>query len=91
MDRSWFCNIPVPMKLPTRSPDLTTCDNSLWGYIKYIVSKQHYNSNDELKAVVTLAFGTITPAMSRKMSHRKWRRIILCSENEGQHTDTRDT
>ena len=56
------------MKWPTRSPDLTTCDNSLWGYIKDIVSKQRYDSNDELKAAVTSAFGTITPAMLRKMS-----------------------
>uniref|UniRef100_H3AAA0 Tc1-like transposase DDE domain-containing protein n=1 Tax=Latimeria chalumnae TaxID=7897 RepID=H3AAA0_LATCH len=28
---------PAPLKWPARSPDLTTCDNSLWGYIKEII------------------------------------------------------
>jgi len=64
--------------------------NSLWGYIKDIVSKQRYHSDDEVKAAVTATFGTLTPAMLIKMSHRTWRRIILCSENEGQHTDVLD-
>jgi len=29
---------PASLKSPARSPDLTTCDNSLWRYIKDIVS-----------------------------------------------------
>ena len=74
-----------------RSPDFTTCDNTLWGYKKnIIVSKQRYHSNNELKAPATAAFGTFNPAMFRKMSNRTWCRIILCSENEGQHTDVLD-
>ena len=71
---------PAPMKWPARIPDLTTCDNSLWGYIKDIVSKQRYQSNDELEAAVTTAFGTITPAMSQKMSHRTWRHNVMQQE-----------
>jgi len=58
------------MKWPATSPDLTTCDNSFWGCIKDIVSKQRYHSNDQMKAAVTAEFGTITPALLRKMSHR---------------------
>jgi len=54
---------PAPIEWPARSPVLTTCDNSLWGHIKDIVSKQRYHSNDELKAVVTAAFGSVTPAI----------------------------
>jgi len=82
---------PAPTKWPARSPDLTTCDNSLWEYKKDIVSKQRYHSNDQLKAAVTAAFETITPALLRKMYHRTLRHIILCIENEGEHTDILDT
>jgi len=57
---------PTPFEWPARSPELTTCDNYLWGYMRDIVSKQRYYSNDELKAAVTAAFGTLPPAMLRK-------------------------
>ena len=72
----------APIEWPARSPDLTTCDNSLWGYMKDIVSKQRYHSNDKLNAAVTAAFGTLALAMSRKMFHRTWRHITLRSEKD---------
>ena len=56
----------APIKWPARSPDLAIRDCSFWGYIKDIVSKQHYHSNDELKAAVTAAFGTLTPVIVEK-------------------------
>jgi hypothetical protein len=65
---------------PPRSPDLSTCDNSLWGFKKEIVAQQHYQTTDDLKQAVRLAFNRVTPQMLRKMSHRTWRRIILCHE-----------
>ena len=43
-----------------------------------------------MKAAVTASCRILTPSMLRKMSHRTWRRITLCSENEGQHTDVMD-
>ena len=43
-----------------------------------------------MKAAVTASCRILTPSMLRKMSHRTWRRIRLCSENEGQHTDVMD-
>ncbi|KAJ4440474.1 hypothetical protein ANN_08615 [Periplaneta americana] len=80
--------LPAPLAWPPRSPDLTKCDNSLWGFIKGIVSQNRYNTTDELKGVVKQAFTQVTPAMLRKMSHRTWRRrpIILCHENDGTQT-----
>jgi hypothetical protein len=33
---------------------------------------------------------TITPQMLRRMSHRTWRHIRLCSEHDGAHTDPLD-
>ena len=80
----------APIEWPARSSDLTTCDNPLWEYIKDIVSKQCYCFNDELKVALTVALGTLPPAMLRKMSHRTWCGIILCSKNEGKHIDVLD-
>ncbi|PSN41013.1 hypothetical protein C0J52_16069 [Blattella germanica] len=39
--------LPSPFAWPPRSPDLTICDNSLWGFIKGIVSQRRYNTIDE--------------------------------------------
>ena len=82
--------LPAPLGWPPRSPDLTTYNNSLWGFIKGIVSQSRYNTTDELKDVVRQAFRQVTPARLRKMSHRTWRRIILCHENDGAQTDLLD-
>ena len=50
---------------------------------KDIVAKERYQyqTDDELKVAVTVAFETITCPMLRNMSHRTWRRMILCSEH----------
>ena len=74
---------PEPMKWTARSLDLTTCGNSLWGYIKDNVSKQRYHSYNELKAECYYGIWNNNPCWLRKMFHRTWRRIILCSKNEG--------
>ena len=60
--------LPALIEWPARSLDFTTSDNSIWGYIKDIVFKQRYHSKDELKAVFTAAFGTLTHTILRKMS-----------------------
>ncbi|KAJ4438025.1 hypothetical protein ANN_13964 [Periplaneta americana] len=44
---------------------------------------EQYDTIDELKDAVRRTFQQITPAMLRRMSHRIWRRIILCEENDG--------
>ena len=61
--------LPAPLAWPPRSPDLTTYDNSLWGFKKGIVSQRRYNTTDELKDAVRQAFRQVTPAMLRKMSN----------------------
>lgn len=82
--------LPAPMNWPPRSPDLSTCDNALWGFIKEQVAKRNYRTTDELKGAVLQAFTQITQPMLRRMSHRTWRRIILCRDNNGVHTDRID-
>ncbi|KAJ4447742.1 hypothetical protein ANN_09750 [Periplaneta americana] len=56
---------------------------SLWGIIKQHVSKHRYQTIEDLKQAVREAFREITPPFLRKISHRTWRRIILCRDNDG--------
>ena len=60
------------------------------GFIIGIVSQSRYNTTDELKDAVRQAFRQVTPAMLRKMSHRAWRRIILCQGDDSTQTDPLD-
>ena len=45
-------NHPAPLPWPPRSPDLTTPDNALWGYIKEKVQRQRYVTTDDLQNAV---------------------------------------
>ncbi|KAJ4447815.1 hypothetical protein ANN_09823 [Periplaneta americana] len=91
-----FLNISFPAllsssRLATSTPYHTACDNALWGFIKRIVARERYDTIDEFKDAVRRVFQQITPAMMRRMSHRTWRHIILCEENDGLHTVSLDT
>ena len=55
-------NHPEPLPWPPRSPDLTTPDNALWGYINEKVRRQRYVTTDDLQNAVRAAFQTVTPA-----------------------------
>lgn len=83
-------NCPAPMPWPPRSPDLTTADNALWGFIKEEVRKHRYVTNEQLRNGVREAFARVTPVMLKRMSKRTWRRIQLCVDNGGMHTDVLD-
>lgn len=83
-------DLPAPLPWPPRSPDLTTPDNALWGVIKEEVRKQRYANDDQLKNGVRIAFQKITPVMLQKMNTRTWRRINLCMQHGGMHTDVVD-
>jgi hypothetical protein len=75
---------PAPFAWPpTRSPDMTILDNALWGFIKERVSKMQYRTTEVLRAAVT----HVTLDYMCKTSARTWRRIQLCYDNEGLHTD----
>ncbi|KAJ4443995.1 hypothetical protein ANN_05784 [Periplaneta americana] len=79
--------LPVPLDWPPRSPDFTSCDNALWGFIKGIVAQERYDIIDELKNAVRRVFDQITPTMLSRMSHRTWNVLFLCEENDEGHTD----
>jgi len=81
---------PASLPWPPRSPGFTIPDNSFWGIIKGRVAAHRYNNNEDLRIVVEDAFRTVTPKMLRYMSRRTWRRIRLCVQHEGAHTDSLD-
>jgi hypothetical protein len=78
---------PAPFAWPPRSPNLTTPDNALWGFIKERVSKMRYGITEVLRAAVKEAFTHMTPDYLRKTSAGTWRRIQLCYDNEGLHSN----
>ena len=41
--------LPPPLDWPSRSPDLTTCDNTSWGFKKEKVAQQRYTKSDEFQ------------------------------------------
>ena len=75
---------------PPQSADLTTPDNSLWGFIQGQVSGIRYETIDQLKHAIIAAFASPSENSLQKMAQRTWRRMELCKNNEGQHTDPLD-
>jgi hypothetical protein len=76
---------------PPRSPDITSCDNALWGIIRQSISRNKVASVNELKEAITAAFREITLQQLRRISRRTWRRILLCKSNGGQHVEKIDS
>ncbi|KAJ4431499.1 hypothetical protein ANN_20097, partial [Periplaneta americana] len=76
LDWSWATSLTSSSRLATCSPDLTACDNALWGFIKSIVAQERYDTIDELKDTVRRAFQQITPAMlsprRAKTDQQRW-------------------
>jgi hypothetical protein len=78
---------PAPFAWPPRSPDLTTPENALWGFIKERVNKMRYRTTEVLRAAVEEAFTHVTPDYLCKTPARIWCIIQLCYDNEGLHTN----
>jgi hypothetical protein len=74
---------------PPHSPDLATCDNAVWEFIKAEFAEHHVVSLDELKQCILEAFDTIIPGVLYQFSCCTLRRIITCRDN-GRHTDKFD-
>jgi hypothetical protein len=73
---------PAPFAWPPRSPDLTTPDNALWGFIKERLGK--------MRCRTTSVTGSCLRSLhwcDPGLSARTWCRIQLCYDNEGLHTN----
>jgi hypothetical protein len=79
-----------PTPWPPRSPDLSSCDNALWGLIKPHVYAATPKTAPQLKDAIISAFSKITPRILHKIHKRSWRRIQLCVDLGGLQVDPYD-
>lgn len=58
-----------PQNWPARSPDLTSLDFFLWGYVKNTVYDIPPTTPDDMKERIRTAFRTVTPRILIKVKH----------------------
>lgn len=69
---------------PPRSPDLTTCDFFLWGYVKEKVYQERFTTIENFKQSIRNAFQSITRNMLQEVRRSFRNRLNLCIEEGGQ-------
>lgn len=74
-----------PQNWPPRSPDLTSPDFFLWGYVKGIVYNTVPTTPDNMKERIREAFQNISPAVLLNVAEGFKKRIRLCLEADGRH------
>lgn len=79
-----------PIQWPARSPDLTSCDNALWGIIKKCVLAEKARSTLDLKQAIRNAFANFKMESLPKIHARTFRRLQLCIDIEGLQVDPYD-
>jgi hypothetical protein len=79
-----------PTPWPALSPDLTICDNALWGIVKSRVIGQKPQNVEALKDVITDVFSNITTVQLKAINERNFRRLQLCVEIGGKQVDPYD-
>ena len=55
--------------------------------MKEDIRKARYNNTEQLKDANRASLNSISPNVLQRISARTWRRICLCAENDGEHTD----
>lgn len=80
-----MCPFRTAVRWPPRSPDLTTCDFFLWGFIKSKVYETSPTTPDDMRQRIVRAFQEITPEILRNVQNSLQKRFLLCSEQNGQH------
>lgn len=74
-----------PVSWPSRSPDLTSCDFFLWGFIKSKVYVTTPTTVENMRQRITAAFQEITPDMLTNVEQSFKNRIRLCINQNGGH------
>lgn len=74
-----------PVSWPPRSPDLTSCDFFLWGFIKNKVYVTPPTTAEDMRQRITVAFREITPEMLANVEQSFKNRIGLCIAQNGGH------
>ena len=76
-----------PTPWTPRSPDLSSCDNVLWGILKpKIVALKTINTED-LKDAIRNAFDQYPRDLLQSINRRTFRRMHLCIQHDGQQVE----
>lgn len=70
---------------PPRSPDLTTCDFFLWGYLKARVYATKPRTLDALKDSIRTEIEAINEALLERVHRNFLERLASCYEQDGHH------
>ncbi|KAL3272786.1 hypothetical protein HHI36_014246 [Cryptolaemus montrouzieri] len=75
-----------PVRWPARSPDLTSLDFFLWGYIKGMVYQIPSTTQLDMRQRILDAFQSVSPQMLSRVQRSFLRRIELCQQRNGSNT-----
>ena len=70
---------------PSRSPDLTSPDFFLWGYLKEKVFVKKLQSSMELKENITREIREVSPETLEKVMAEVFKRAEICEAENGRH------
>lgn len=79
-----------PTPWPPRSPDLTSCDNALWGLLKPKIVALKTRDVEELKDAVRNEFEQFPRALLQAINVRTFRRMHLCIQHNGLQVEPFD-
>ena len=71
-----------------RSPDLTSPDSFLWGYLKGKVYLNKPNALQDIKNNIIKEISLIYPSVLESVSENTAKRMRLCFNNDGKHLKT---
>lgn len=75
-----------PIKWPARSPDLSSLDFYLWGFLKQTVYRERSHTVEELQQKIRVACNLIMPeTLALVTSNEFLKRLTACSEAAGKH------
>ena len=75
---------------PPLSPDLTSCDNALWGLLKPRIAARKAQNKEDLKVIIQDEFTRFPVETLQKINERTFRRMRMCIELEGLQVDAYD-
>jgi hypothetical protein len=67
---------------PPHSPDLTTCDFFLWGYLKVQVYQHRLQTFESLKEAITQEVAAIPPEITRRVMEKYREKLNQCIDNK---------
>lgn len=79
-----------PTPWPARSPDITSCDNALWGLLKPNIIRHKVGTVQDLKDVIHQEFANFPLNRLEAINDRTFRRMHLCVEKQGLQVEPYD-